>query len=128
MTMPTRKRAKARTSKLSKLAVLTAKAATRSRGAGKPFQAGQSGNPAGRPKGARSRLSEAFLAEFCEVWEAHGKKALLWVAQHDQSTFVRAAAALIPKQVELEEKRAVYLISDHWLTNEEWEAKYCKPN
>lgn len=32
------------------------------RGQGKPFQAGQSGNPGGRPKGARSRATMALEA------------------------------------------------------------------
>ena len=32
------------------------------------FKPGQSGNPAGRPKGARSRLQENFLAALAEKW------------------------------------------------------------
>ncbi len=96
------------------------------RGPGKPFQAGQSGNPAGRPLGARSRLSEAFLAAFFEAWEKHGAEALLWVAKNDQSTFVRAAAALVPKHVDVAVNSPLYIIADRPLTDQEWEAKFCE--
>ena len=37
------------------------------------------------------------------------------------------AAAILPKQIDLEEK-AVYHISNHPMTNEEWIAKYCEPD
>ncbi|WP_458193262.1 DUF5681 domain-containing protein [Bradyrhizobium sp. UFLA05-153] len=29
-----------------------------------PWPPGQSGNPAGRPRGSRSKLSESFLSDF----------------------------------------------------------------
>ena len=65
---------------------------------GKPFQPGQSGNPNGRPKGSRDKINEAFLSDFAEVWEQHGKDAMLKVAQADPATFVRVAASLLPKE------------------------------
>ena len=39
------------------------------RAIGRPFKPGQSGNPRGRPKGSRHKLSERFFAELCEDWE-----------------------------------------------------------
>ena len=37
------------------------------------WKPGQSGNPAGRPLGARQRISEKLLADLAEVWETNGK-------------------------------------------------------
>jgi hypothetical protein len=58
----------------------------------KPWKKGQSGNPNGRPKGSRDKINEAFLSDFAEVWEQHGKDAMLKVAQADP------AASLLPKE------------------------------
>lgn len=67
----------------------------------RPFKPGQSGNPKGRPKGSKDRLSEAFLKDFADTWEQHGKDAMLKVAQSDPATFIRVAASILPKDVNL---------------------------
>jgi uncharacterized protein DUF5681 len=66
-----------------------------------PWQPGQSGNPAGRPRGSRSRLSDSFLCDFHTVWEEKGLEAIRRCARNDPSTFVRVAASLLPHDINL---------------------------
>lgn len=66
------------------------------------FKPGQSGNPAGRPKGARSRFSEAFLDDFCADWEEHGKLAIQTMRSERPHEYVKVAASLLPKELKIE--------------------------
>lgn len=67
----------------------------------KPFKPGQSGNPGGKPVGARNRLNAAFLNALAAEFETNGKKAIKAVAKEDPSTFMRVLAGILPKEVEL---------------------------
>ncbi len=66
------------------------------------WKPGQSGNPSGRPLGARSKFSQAFHEDLLKVWLEEGERAMRKVAKHDPATFVRVAASLMPKQVKAE--------------------------
>jgi hypothetical protein len=68
---------------------------------GVPFAKGVSGNPAGRPRGARSKLSENFIADLRECWERHGVEALEKVAKEQPEVLIRAISALMPRDVNL---------------------------
>jgi hypothetical protein len=63
------------------------------------WEPGKSANPAGRPRGSRSKLSESFLRDVCAEWEKNGIEALQKVRETDPSTFIRVIASLVPKEV-----------------------------
>lgn len=64
----------------------------------KGFQPGHPGGP-GRPLGSRHRISEMFLRDFMVAWERSGVEALNKVAEDKPHEFVRAAVALLPKEL-----------------------------
>jgi len=67
-----------------------------------PFVPGQSGNPAGRPKGARNKLGEAFVAALHDDFEQHGVQALAEVREKDPAAYMRVIAGLLPKEFKIE--------------------------
>ena len=66
-----------------------------------PYKPGQSGNPKGRPKGSRNKLSEDFFRDLSEAWQAFGKPALMTAAWMHPVEFVRVVAQLMPKDVDV---------------------------
>jgi|SRR6516162_10813237 len=66
-----------------------------------PYKPGQCGNPKGRPRGSRNKLSEEFFRDLCDAWQAFGKPALMTAAWTHPVDFVRLVAQLIPKDVEV---------------------------
>jgi hypothetical protein len=68
---------------------------------GKPWQPGESGNPGGRPIGARGRFSEQMIGDIARSWSTHGPAALEKMAKTDNTRYVEICSRLIPKDVAL---------------------------
>ena len=82
---------------------------------------GQSGNPAGRPKGSKHKLQTSFWADLHRTWKERGSEALRWVAENDPSTFVRVCASLMPKEEtakQIDHAIEVTLKEPEWLKRE----------
>src|SRR5262245_10837176 len=67
------------------------------------FKPGQSGNPAGRPKGSRNKLAENFLSDAYQQWEQHGSKALETMATSEPAKFCQMVASLLPREMHIKD-------------------------
>lgn len=63
------------------------------------WQPGQSGNPAGRPVGARQKIVEPFIESLRERWERDGDSMLDRLVISDPGSVLRVIASLMPKDV-----------------------------
>ncbi len=65
---------------------------------------GQSGNPAGRPKGSRDTINEAFLKDLAADWAGDGIEALRKAREERPAEYCRMVANLQPKDQNLNVK------------------------
>lgn len=66
-----------------------------------PYKPGQSGNPAGRPKGSRNKLTEAFIEAMHASFVAHGPDTIEIVRTEKPDQYLKVIASLVPKDVNL---------------------------
>ena len=64
------------------------------------FKPGQSGNPAGRPKGARNKLGERFLNELERDFREYGASAIAEVRETKPDVYLKVVAQIVPKQMQ----------------------------
>jgi len=68
---------------------------------------GQTGNPNGRPVGARSEFSNSFLRDLAASWGQCGPDVLATVARTDPARYLGVCSTLIPRDVAISiEQRA----------------------
>ena len=67
----------------------------------KPFKPGQSGNPKGRPKGARNRLGSQFLEALEADFNRHGPQAIALMRERKPDIYIRVVAGLLPKEANI---------------------------
>lgn len=54
-------------------------------------------NPHGRPLGARTKLSDAFLTDMLAAWQRHGTQAIETFVQDRPQDFVKLVATILPR-------------------------------
>lgn len=69
----------------------------------KPWKPGQSGNPAGRPKGSRNKLGEEFIATLYADFLDHGEAAIIKVREEHPAMYMKILALILPKELHIKE-------------------------
>ncbi len=62
------------------------------------WKPGQSGNPAGRPKGSRDALTKDFIDAFATDFRDHGAKTIEKLRESDPRAYLQLASHLVPKE------------------------------
>jgi predicted nuclease of restriction endonuclease-like RecB superfamily len=65
------------------------------------FKPGQSGNPAGRPKGSKNKLGEDFIKALQEDFADNGISAIVNVRTERPHEYLKVIASILPKDVNL---------------------------
>jgi len=63
------------------------------------FKPGQSGNPAGRPKGARQKLERRFLLALLKDFKAEGAEAIKKTREDKPDAYLNVIAKVLPKEI-----------------------------
>jgi hypothetical protein len=79
------------------------------------WQQGQSGNPAGRLRGSRNRLSEEVICALLRDFRQHGQKAVARVRQTQPAAYLKILALLIPREHKVEHSNLLKELSDEQL-------------
>lgn len=81
---------------------------------GKPFEKGQSGNPNGRPKGSRNKLTDMFLAAVADDFAEHGAEAIEHVRKADPAAYLKLVGTLVPRDLISQRERTIDFSKMDW--------------
>jgi hypothetical protein len=81
------------------------------------WQPGESGNPAGRLRGSRNRLSEEVVCALLRDFRKHGEKAIAEVRRTQPGVYLKVLALLVPKEHRVQHSNALSGISDEMLAD-----------
>ena len=74
------------------------------------WKPGESGNPAGRPKGSRNKLSEAVIGDILLDWEEFGVETIRQTREKDPVRYLRVVAGIIPREFQAKSEIEVSFI------------------
>jgi hypothetical protein len=79
------------------------------------WQPGQSGNPAGRLRGSRNKLSEEVICALLRDFRKHGEKAIAKVRREQPGVYLRCLTLLVPREHKVEHSNVIKSLSDEEL-------------
>ena len=79
------------------------------------WKPGESGNPAGRLRGSRNKLSEEVICALLRDFRQHGQKAVARVRQTQPAAYLKILALLIPREHKVEHSNLLKELSDEQL-------------
>jgi hypothetical protein len=79
------------------------------------WQPGVSGNPAGRMRGSRNKLSEEVICTLLRDFRQHGQKAVARVRQTQPAAYLKALVLLCPREHQVEHRNLIKELSDEQL-------------
>jgi Family of unknown function (DUF5681) len=79
------------------------------------WQPGQSGNPAGRMRGSRNKLTEEVICALLRDFRQHGQKAVARVRQTQPAAYLKILALLVPREHKVERSNSIKDLTDEQL-------------
>ena len=79
------------------------------------WQPGQSGNPAGRLRGSRNKLSEEVICALLRDFREHGQKAIAKVRRTQPAAYLKVLALLVPREHKVEHSNPLKDLTDEQL-------------
>ena len=76
------------------------------------WQPGVSGNPAGRGRGSRNKLSEEVICALLRDFRKHGEKAVAQVRRDNPGVWLKVIAMLIPREHRVQHSNPIKDLTD----------------